>query len=209
MLRVYETFSSIQGEGSCVGVPCFFIRLTGCNLHCGYCDTPMEDGGGEDVSADKLVEMAVESGMPMVEITGGEPLLQGDFAMLAEKMNRAFPGRVLVETNGSCDISIIPDEVTAIMDVKCPSSGEADSMDMSNLLRLRPYDEVKFVIGDRDDYEWARDLVWSRKLKDFCAEVLFSPVSGTLAPAMLAEWMLDDCIDVRLQVQLHKIMGVR
>jgi 7-carboxy-7-deazaguanine synthase len=209
MLNVYETFSSIQGECSHAGVPCFFIRLAGCNLNCSYCDTPMDEGDSERISVDNLVAKAVNSGLPLVEITGGEPLLQDDFVALAERLDRAIPGRVLVETNGSCDISIIPEDVVAILDMKCPSSGELESMDLANISRLRPYDEVKFVIGNREDYEWTRDLIEKEDICSICSEILLSPVFGMLEPGMLADWMIDDGLSARLQLQLHKILGVR
>ena len=161
---LYETFLSIQGESSYAGLPCFFVRLAGCNLACRYCDTPEARGTGTRRSIASIVEEATAAKAPITEITGGEPLLQEGFACLAVALRDQSGKKVLVETNGALDISIIPEGVTAIMDVKCPGSGESGSFDPANLQRLRSADEVKFVLSDRKDYEWARDFVVSHTL---------------------------------------------
>jgi 7-carboxy-7-deazaguanine synthase len=206
---VYETFVSIQGESTWAGLPCFFVRLAGCNLRCSYCDTAYAYGPGIVRRVDELAQQAAAAVVPLVEITGGEPLLQPGFPGLARGLRSATGGTVLVETNGSLDISIIPEGVIAIMDVKCPGSGESARMDPRNLGRLRRSDEVKFVLTDRADYEWACALVRRHDLPAVCAAVLFSPAWGRLEPKLLAEWIAADRVAVRLQLPLHKVLGVR
>ena len=208
VLKVCETFLSIQGESSYAGCTCFFIRLAGCNLHCTYCDTPQAREPGRDMDVDTLVRMASESRASILEITGGEPLLQDACPPLAGRLVEATARPVLVETNGTCNVAVLPAGVTAIVDVKCPGSGHGGRFDMANLARLRSHDEVKFVLADRLDYEWARAFVHEHDLDRHCRAVFFSPVHGGLAPAVLASWMLEDGLPVRLQVQLHKILGI-
>lgn len=205
---VAEVFESIQGESSYAGLPCWFVRLAGCNLRCAYCDTPAARAGGEETGIDALVEQARLSRAPLAEITGGEPLLQEGFTALAAALRDRAGKTILVETNGTCDIARIPENVTAVMDVKCPGSGEAGAFDFGNVARLRPQDEVKFVLADREDYAWACRFVQEHALGGRCAAVHFSPVAGRLAPGTLAAWILEDAPPVRLQVQLHKVVGV-
>ncbi len=206
---ICEVFESIQGESSYAGLSCFFIRLSGCNLRCRYCDTTQAYEPGERVSIEELVGRAVSSRAAMVEITGGEPLLQVGFEALAAGLRKKVARPVLVETNGSRDISIIPEGVVAVMDIKCPGSGESGAMDLANLERLRPDDELKFVLGDRADYEWARTFVREHGLTLLSHPVFFSPVFGVLDAKDLADWILQDGLAVRLQLQLHKMLGLR
>lgn len=203
-LSVNEIFVSIQGESSWAGHPCVFVRLTGCPLRCRWCDTEYAFYEGERWRLEELVEEACEPGLPVVEITGGEPLAQPGTSALA----RALLDRdrtVLVETSGAYDISVLPEGTIAIMDLKCPSSGECDRNDLDNLERLRPRDEIKFVIGTREDYEWAAGLIRARDL-GADRPVLLSAVWDELPHAHLAEWVLEDRLPVRLQVQMHKVI---
>ena len=206
---VCETFVSVQGESSYAGLPCFFVRLAGCNLRCTYCDTPVVYSEGERRSVASIVTEATAASGILVEITGGEPLLQEAFPELAATLRDRSGKTVLVETNGSRDITIIPEGVITIMDIKCPGSGEVNSFDENNLERLRGRDEIKFVLSDRPDYEWARDFTKSKSLEQRCHAVLFSPVPGVLEAGELARWIMADGLPVRLQVQLHKILGMR
>lgn len=208
-VQVSEKFCSIQGESTYAGLSCFFIRLAGCNLRCLYCDTPQAFDPGEEASVPDLVGEAAGSMAAIVEITGGEPLLQDGFCELATALRDCTERPVLVETNGSVDIGVIPDEVIAIVDVKCPGSGEEGSFDTENLGRLRAQDEVKFVIRDRVDYEWATAFVRTHALVGQCRAVQFSPVHECLDPRDLAEWILSDGPAVRLQVPLHKLLKMR
>jgi 7-carboxy-7-deazaguanine synthase len=208
-VNICETFVSIQGESTFAGLSCFFIRLAGCNLRCRYCDTPYAYGPGLDAPIPDLVAECRASKAAIVEITGGEPLLQPGFRELATALRDQVGKPVLVETNGSQDISAIPAGVMAIMDVKCPGSGAGEFMDLANIGRLRPQDEVKFVLTDRKDYEWARDFLRRNSLASRCQAVLFSPVFGVLTAKDLGQWIMDDGLPVRLQVQLHKILGVK
>ncbi|MCX7590872.1 MAG: radical SAM protein, partial [Kiritimatiellae bacterium] len=200
---------SIQGESSFVGLSCYFIRLAGCNLRCRYCDTPQAWESGREMDISELVSQAAASPAQIVEITGGEPLLQAEFTALATALRDKVNRPVLVETNGSLDISRIPTGVIAVMDVKCPSSGMLHTFDMANLERLRPVDEVKFVICNRSDYDWAREFIERHKLRQRCREVIFSPATGRINPRRLAEWMMEDCPPARLQVRLHTLIGMK
>ena len=208
-VNVSETFVSIQGESSYAGLSCFFIRLAGCNLRCRYCDTPSAYRPGTDVPIDELVAACTASGTAIAEITGGEPLHQPGFRALALALRRRLQGPVLVETNGSLDVSVVPDGVVAIVDVKCPGSGEAGSFDPANLSRLRRDDEVKFVLSDRADYDWAKAFVLEHEPAMRGRKAIFSPVWGTLKGGDLAQWILEDRLPVRLQVQLHKVLNVK
>lgn len=202
MIKICEIYASIQGESSFTGYPCVFIRVSGCNLRCVYCDTRYAYEEGDEMSLDDIVRRVESHGIKLVEITGGEPLFQEETPKLAEALLSAGYG-VLVETNGSLDISVLPEGAVRIMDIKCPSSGESGSVRWENLWRLRPEDEVKFVITDRHDYEWARGIVRERFGRRG-ANILFSPVFGELPPGVLVEWILDDKLQVRFQLQIHK-----
>lgn len=203
MLTVNEIFYSIQGESSFTGRPCVFVRLTACDLRCRWCDTPYAFTEGAPASLDDVVARVESYGCPLVEITGGEPLLQSDVYPLMRRLIDAGK-TVLLETGGHIDISRVPDAVVKVVDVKCPGSGEAGRNDWANLDRLARHDEVKFVIQDRTDYEFARDVVHRYRLARRCAGALFSPVHGVLDPAELSAWMLRDGVPARVQVQLHK-----
>lgn len=204
MLRVTEIFHSIQGESSRVGLPCVFIRLTGCNLRCSYCDTAYAWTGGSDWTLERIVEKARSFRCPLVEITGGEPLTQEETPGLAGRLLDTGHA-VLVETNGTLDIGRLPAAAVRIMDVKCPSSGESAKTDWRNLDRLGPEDEVKFVISDSADYVWAKEVMRGNGLESR-VRVLLSPAQGRMDRALLAEWVLGDRLNVRLQVPLHKII---
>jgi 7-carboxy-7-deazaguanine synthase len=208
-VQVFETFTSIQGESTFAGLPCFFIRLAECNLRCCYCDTMRAWRGGRAIAIAALVKRAKADKAPLVEITGGEPLLQPGFPALARALRDRTGKTVLVETNGSLDISCVPNHVIAIVDIKCPGSGEAESVEWGNVERLRPYDEVKFVIGNRADYKWAKDVTTRCQLWSRCSAVLFSPVLKKLKAGQLAAWILKDRLPVRIQPQLHRLIGMR
>ena len=203
MLVVHELYVSVQGESTHTGRPCAFVRLSACDLRCSWCDTPYAFTGGKKMSVDDVVAAVELLRCPLVEITGGEPLLQADVIPLMQKLIAAGH-EVLVETGGHLPIDKLPAEVVAIVDVKCPGSGEAAKMHWPNLAALRPHDEVKFVIKDRADYEYARAVVREHDLASRTEAVLFSPVHGALAPADLAKWLLEDHLPVRLQLQQHK-----
>ncbi len=203
MLTVNEIFYSIQGESTFAGKPCVFVRLTGCDLRCSWCDTPYAFSEGQKMSIDAVLQQVDTYGSPLVEVTGGEPLLQEDVYPLMERLLQS--GRtVLLETGGQIDVSRVPGAVIKVMDVKCPASGESDRNEWGNIDRLGSRDQVKFVIKDRVDYEFARDTVIRHALDRRCAAVLFSPVHGVLEPKALSEWILEDRLPVRLQLQIHK-----
>lgn len=207
LLKIYETFSSIQGESTYAGIPCFFIRLAQCNLRCSYCDTVRAQGleHYREVHADELAIQAVASGLKLVEITGGEPMLQRDgVCTLAERLLSTKSQKVLIETNGSCDLSYLPDEVIRIIDWKTPSSGEANKMYEPNFRQLRPVDEVKFVLSDEKDYRFALEKIRTFHLDLQTSNILFSPVYGALQGADLAAWMVRDKVPARLNLQIHK-----
>jgi len=203
VLQVSEIFKSIQGESTWTGLPCIFIRLTGCNLRCMYCDTTYAYEGGEAMTVEAVLERCEGLKAPLAEITGGEPLLQAGSVILMEAL--ALEGYVvLLETNGSMPLAAAPPSVIKIMDIKCPSSGMAGRTDWNNIDCLTPCDEVKFVIGNRADYDWSREVLRRHALAERCKQVLFSPVFGRMAPQTLAEWILEDNLPVRFQLQLHK-----
>ncbi|MFC1497666.1 7-carboxy-7-deazaguanine synthase QueE [Verrucomicrobiota bacterium] len=208
-VNICETFESIQGESSYAGLSCFFIRFAGCNLRCSYCDTTYAYEPGADMAIAELVDKAMSSSAVVIEITGGEPLLQPGFSELAAELRNNAEKPVLVETNGSRDISIVPDNVITIMDIKCPGSGESSAMDLNNIERLKLSDEVKFVIGDKGDYKWASDFVKQYDLTSVCNAVFLNPVFGMLEAKELGEWILEDGLSVRLGVQLHKIAEIK
>jgi 7-carboxy-7-deazaguanine synthase len=202
-LRVCEIFKSIQGESTWAGLPCIFVRLTGCNLRCSYCDTTYAYDDGEDMTVAAVIERCAGLSGSLIEITGGEPLLQqGSIDLMELLVLRDYV--VLLETNGSLPVDRVPTAVIKVMDIKCPGSGMAAKTDWNNLDYLTPCDEVKFVIGSRGDYEWAREVVRRHGLPARCKQVLFSPVFGALEPQALAEWILEDGLNVRFQLQLHK-----
>ncbi|HEX3704201.1 MAG TPA: radical SAM protein [Vicinamibacterales bacterium] len=203
MLTVNEIFYSIQGESTRAGCPCVFVRLTACDLRCTWCDTPYAFHEGHKQSIADIVEAVARYQCPLVEITGGEPLLQEGVYELMERL--LLDGRtVLLETGGHRPIDRVPAAVVKIVDVKCPGSGEAGRNDWTNLSRLAPHDEVKFVVQDRADYEFARDVMATHDLTARAAAVLMSPVHGVLDARTLSEWVLEDHLPVRLQLQLHK-----
>jgi 7-carboxy-7-deazaguanine synthase len=208
-LELCEAFTSLQGETSYAGLPCFFIRLSGCNLACTYCDTRCAREPGNEEKIETLVQMAGTGVHSIVVITGGEPLLQPSWRNLALEICARQGLPVLVETNGSKDISNVPAEVTAVVDFKCPGSGMSDEMDWGNIDRLRKHDEVKFVIGDRRDYQWACGIIRRENLGSRCSSVYLMPVWGRIEPGRIARWMLEDGVKARLGIQLHKIAGVR
>jgi len=203
VLTVNEIYPSIQGESTHVGRPCVFVRLTACNLRCAWCDTPYAFTGGSKMTIDDVVRDVERHGVRLVEITGGEPLLQPDANVLMARL-LADGYEVLLETGGHMPLDEVPDEVAAIVDVKCPGSGEAAAMHWPNLDQLSAHDEVKFVIADRADFEYAAGVVRQHRLADRVRAVLFSPVHGALAPDVLARWILDEHVPARLQLQAHK-----
>ena len=205
-LRVNEMFLSVQGESTYAGWPCVFVRLTGCNLRCAYCDTRYAYEEGEDFSLEGVVEQVAHWGCPLVEVTGGEPLLQDETpALIGALLDRGY--RVLLETNGSRDISVVDGRCVKIVDFKCPSSGESASNDWANLDRLQAHDELKLVIGNREDYGFGRELLEKVQVARGLPNVIhFSAVQEMLSPRELAAWILEDRLRVRLNVQLHKFI---
>ena len=200
-MRITEIFFSIQGESSHAGRPCVFVRLTGCNLRCTWCDSEYTFTGGERMSLDDVIARVKSYGCNLVEITGGEPLAQAEAFPLIERLcDDGF--EVLIETSGSIDITPVDRRAKIILDIKCPGSGEVEKNRWANLDELRPHDEIKFVIADRADYDWARRVIADRKLDRHT--LLFSPVWGEMNPRDLAEWMLADRVPARFQTQLHK-----
>ena len=203
MLTINEIFHSIQGESTYAGAPCVFVRLTACDLRCTWCDTPYAFTEGTKRTVADVVESVLAFGCPLVEITGGEPLLQEDvYPLMTELRSRGLT--VLLETGGHISVDRVPEGVVRIVDVKCPGSGESARNHWPNLDRVGPRDEVKFVIQDRADYEFAREVARRHALAERCGAVLFSPVHGVLPPAELAAWILADRLPVRLQLQVHK-----
>lgn len=203
MLTVNEIFHSIQGESTHSGRPCVFVRLTACDLRCSWCDTPYAFTEGHKATVDAVVNEVAGYGCPLVEITGGEPLLQQDvYPLMQTLIDRGHT--VMLETGGHLGIDRVPPAVIRIVDVKCPGSGEAEKNYWPNLDRLGARDEVKFVLRDRADYEYACDVVERHGLVGRVAAVLFSPVHGVLDPKDLAGWILQDRLAVRLQLQAHK-----
>lgn len=201
---ITEIFKSIQGESSYAGLPCSFIRTTGCNLRCVWCDTEYAFYGGKQMSVAEILDAIAPHRCTVVEITGGEPLLQPDVPELATRLLQRGH-KVLVETGGALDISVLPPDVIRIMDVKCPDSGMDSQMDWKNLERLSPQDELKFVINSRKDYDWAVEILHRYSLHERNL-VLFSPVYQKMPPEDLAGWILGDNLPVRFQIQLHKVL---
>jgi|SRR5208337_610257 len=205
-IEVSEIFHSIQGESSWAGQPCVFIRLTGCNLRCSYCDTSYAYEQGRFMEIPEIVEQVRRLQCDLVEVTGGEPLIQAETPSLIAGLLDAGH-TVLMETNGSIDIGVVDPRCVSIMDIKCPSSGEAQQNDFENLGRLTPSDELKFVIGDRSDYEYAREVLQRMDPKSIrMGHVHFAPVFGEISLEVLATWILEDHLPVRLNLQLHKLI---
>ncbi len=203
-LQVTEIFHSIQGESTHAGEPCVFVRLTGCPLRCTWCDTAYAFHGGDEMSLDAVLDRVKRYGCSLVEVTGGEPLAQSAApALITRLCEEGF--EVLLETSGAIDIAPVDARAAVILDVKCPGSDMQDRMCWDNLRHIRPKDQVKFVIGDRGDYDWAVDVVKRYQLAERCP-VLFSPVFGGQALRPLAEWILQDRLPVRFQMQLHKFI---
>lgn len=201
-LVVTEIFHSIQGESSFMGLPCVFVRLTGCPLRCRWCDTDYAFQGGTRMSTDEVVAKVVSYGCPLAEVTGGEPLAQRESLELMRRLADAGL-TVLLETSGAMPIEEVDPRVHRIVDLKCPDSDELKANRLENLDHLSTKDEVKFVVASRRDYEWAREIVRERELAKK-ARLLFSPVHGELDPKELAAWMLADRVDARFQLQMHK-----
>ena len=204
MLKINEIFKSIQGESSHTGLPCIFVRLTGCNLRCTYCDTEYAFYEGKEMTVAEVVNAVERFGISLVEITGGEPLLQKDvYSLMQTLLEKQFT--VMLETGGSLALDEVPQPVIKIMDLKCPGSGEESRNNYDNLSRLTLQDEVKFVILNRKDYDWSRKILTKYSIHKR-AQVLFSPVYEKLDLRDLAKWVLEDNLSVRLQTQLHKVI---
>src|SRR5205085_2753693 len=205
MLTINEIFYSIQGEATRAGEPCVFVRLTACDLRCSWCDTPYAFHEGKKRSIDDVLTEVDHYQCRLVEITGGEPLLQDEvYPLMDALLQRGYT--VMLETGGHRSIARVPAAVIKIVDVKCPGSGESEKNDWENLKRVGPGDEVKFVLQDRNDYEFARDVIAQHQLPGRVAALLMSPVHGVLDPRTLSEWMLADHVPARLQFQLHKLI---
>jgi len=205
MLEVCEVFYSLQGESSFAGLPCVFIRLSGCNLRCTWCDTQYAFETGTMMELERILDEVGKYPTKLVEITGGEPLLQEQSINLMQKLlEQRYT--VLLETNGSIILNKVPPQVIKIVDVKCPGSGHGDSFLKQNLAFLQPHDELKFVLADRADYIFALDFIKQSSLQG--RHLIFSPVTSSLKPETLAEWMLEDGASARLQLQLHKILSI-
>lgn len=205
LLTINEIYLSVQGESTWVGLPCVFVRLTACNLRCSYCDTEYAFYKGEKTLLNDVFDQVISYDSPLVEITGGEPLLQKNIHPLMTQLCDA--GKiVLIETSGSLDIGPVDPRVHIIMDLKCPSSGESESNLLSNIELLRMKDELKFVIGSEEDYQWAAAQIARGRLDKKVGAILFSPVFGKIDPRKIVEWILQDKLPVRFQLQLHKFI---
>jgi 7-carboxy-7-deazaguanine synthase len=202
-LVIHEIYSSVQGESTFAGLPCTFVRTTGCNLRCVWCDTPQAFYGGTRMDRAEVLAKALSFRTPLVELTGGEPLLQpGVFPLMSELCDS---GRtVLVETSGEADVSAVDPRVHKVMDLKCPGSGESHRNRWENLVHITPRDEIKFVLADRADYEWMRTVIPERHLTERTPNLLASTVFGRLQTRDLVAWVLDDALPVRVQLQMHK-----
>ncbi len=203
-LKIHEIFHSLQGESSRIGLPTVFVRLTGCPMRCVYCDTAYAFSGGSNIDITDILVKVAEFGTQYVTVTGGEPLAQKDCHRLLKDLCDAGYS-VSLETGGAIDIGPVDKRVSVILDIKTPASGEVENNLWTNLTHLKPQDEVKFVLCNREDYEWAKELISTHKINEKCP-VLFSPVYSQVNPTALAEWVLADKLAVRMQVQLHKIL---
>ena len=204
MLKITEIYRSIQGESTWSGLPCTFVRLTGCNLRCSWCDTEYGFYGGKKMSLDEVFQEIEKLNCPLVELTGGEPLLQPKVALLADRLLDAGYD-VLVETGGHMDINIVSSRAVRIVDMKCPASEMTDKNDYKNLDRVTSRDEIKFVIQNKKDFLWAEALIKQYKLENKC-NVIMSPVFGVMAPLELTDLILESGMNVRMQMQLHKLL---
>jgi 7-carboxy-7-deazaguanine synthase len=202
LLRVNEIFKSIQGESSYAGIPCVFVRLTGCNLRCSYCDTTYAYDEGTEMLACEILKTIKGYGCKNVCVTGGEPLLQSSVNKLINLLKKSHY-KIFVETGGSINIDMLPKAVTRIMDIKCPDSGMDKEMDWGNIERLKARDEVKFIISSKKDYEWVKRITRKYKLTDR-VQILFGVAYGRMKPKTLAGWILKDNLEVRFQLQLQK-----
>lgn len=202
---VTEIFKSIQGESTFAGLPCVFVRLTGCNLRCHWCDTAYAFHGGEKMTVEEVLAKVRQFRVKLVEVTGGEPLLQADVQPLTERLLSEGFG-VLVETSGERYVGRLPRAVVKVVDVKCPGSGEAGKFCMDNLEALERKDQIKFVVADENDYRFARDFISTQDLSQRVDQIILSPVFGQLHPRQLAEWILRDNLNVRLGLQIHKFI---
>ena len=202
---ITEIFKSIQGESTYAGLPCLFVRLTGCNLRCHWCDTAYAFYGGQKMSVAEVLVRLRQLGGKLVELTGGEPLLQQEIYPLTDQL-LSDGYHVLVETSGERNVSQLPREVVKVLDVKCPGSGEEGKFCFDNLALLERKDQIKFVILDENDYRYARDFLVEHNLHQYVDEVIFSPVFDQLARRNLAEWILRDNLEVRMGLQLHKFI---
>jgi 7-carboxy-7-deazaguanine synthase len=203
MLAVSEIYRTIQGESTFAGLACTIVRLAGCNLHCRYCDTPYARAGGTGMSVEDILKKVGELETSLVEVTGGEPLLQEEACALLEGLLDTG-ARVLLETNGSLPLDQVPDGVVRILDIKCPGSGEANGNRWENLDLLTGRDQVKFVLCNRADYDWAKGIISEHHLDRF--EILLSPAWDTLEPRLLADWILEDGLKARLNLQIHRVV---
>ena len=204
MIKINEIYLSVQGESTHTGLPCIFIRLTGCNLRCSWCDTAYAFHEGKNMSIDEILQKVENFGIHLVEITGGEPLMQDNvYTLMKRLIEKGY--KVMLETGGSISLERVPKDVIKIMDLKCPGSGEQDKNNLDNLKLLAPHDEVKFVILDKKDYEWSRDIIKKYKINE-TAHILLSPVFDKLELKEMVKWILEDRLPVRLQTQLHKII---
>ena len=204
-LTVNEIYRSIQGESTWAGLPCVFVRLTFCDLRCNYCDTAYAFYAGSKMKLSEIVERVLAFDCPLVEITGGEPLLQKNTLLLMQELCDRQK-TLLLETSGAHDISRVDPRVHRIMDLKTPGSGELERNRYENIAFLTRRDEVKFVIGSREDYLWSKQKIHEFQLVDRCGTVLFSPIFGRIDPRTIVEWMLEDQLQVRFQLQMHKFI---
>ena len=201
-LKIHEIYASVQGESTYAGLPCTFIRTTACNLRCTWCDTAHAFGKGDVMTSDEVFEQVSAMGPRLVELTGGEPLLQpAVFPLMTRFLDAGF--QVLLETSGSLDIGPVDSRVVKIVDFKPPGSGEVEANDWSNVSKLAPHDEIKFVVQDRVDYDWAKAMIQEHALVGRC-ELLMSTVFEKLAPETLVQWIMEDGLPVRMQLQMHK-----
>ena len=204
MIKINEIYLSVQGESTHTGLPCIFIRLTGCNLRCSWCDTAYAFHEGKNMSIDEILQKVESFGIHLVEITGGEPLMQDNvYTLMRSLIEKGY--KVMLETGGSISLERVPKDVIKIMDLKCPGSGEQAKNNLDNLKLLLPHDEVKFVILDKKDYEWSRDIIKKYKINE-TSHILLSPVFDKLELKEMVKWILEDRLPVRLQTQLHKII---